>query len=103
MRIRIPGTYSSIESRIALIDLGMVARIPPDLQDRLLQFLLAVSENRPDDAIKVLLSMGERREDADEVRFQREVTDIIAQHQELTLQQPQVGRVVLMCSCAPPA
>jgi len=91
-----PGNVFIIESRIALIDLGMVARIPPDLQDKLLQFLLAVSENKPDDAIKVLLSMGKRREDADEVRFQREVTDIIAQHQELTLQQPQVGRVVLM-------
>jgi predicted unusual protein kinase regulating ubiquinone biosynthesis (AarF/ABC1/UbiB family) len=91
-----PGNVFIIGSRIALIDLGMVAHISPDLQDKLLQLLLAVSENKADDAMKVLLSMGSRREDADEARFQREVTDIIAQHQELTRRQPEVGRVLLL-------
>jgi predicted unusual protein kinase regulating ubiquinone biosynthesis (AarF/ABC1/UbiB family) len=55
-----------------------------------------VSENQADDAMKVVLSMGSAREDADQARFQRDVTDIVAQHQELAQQQPQVGRVVLM-------
>jgi len=91
-----PGNVFIIGSRIALIDLGMVARIPPDLQDKLLQLLLAVSENKPDDAMKVVLSMGSCREDADKERFLREITDIVAQHQELAVQAPQVGRVVLM-------
>ena len=91
-----PGNVFIVDSKIALIDLGMVARITPELQDKLLQLLLAVSENKADDAMKVVLSMGTRREDADESRFQREVTDIIAQHQELTRREPQVGRVVLM-------
>ena len=91
-----PGNVFIVGSKIALIDLGMVAHITPDLQDKLLQLLLAVSENKADDAMKVVLAMGTRREDADEARFQREVTDIIAQHQELTRREPQVGRVVLM-------
>ena len=91
-----PGNVFIVDSKIALIDLGMVARITPDLQDKLLQLLLAVSENKANDAMKVVLAMGTRREDADEARFQREVTDIIAQHQELTRREPQVGRVVLM-------
>ena len=38
------------DGRIGLIDLGMVGRVPPGLDDRLLQLLLAVSDNRPDDA-----------------------------------------------------
>jgi predicted unusual protein kinase regulating ubiquinone biosynthesis (AarF/ABC1/UbiB family) len=91
-----PGNVFIIGSRIALIDLGMVARLSPDLQDKLLQLLLAVSENQADGAMKVLLSMGNLREDADQERFQRDVTDILSQHQEVTLQQPEVGRVLLM-------
>ena len=91
-----PGNVFIVESRLALIDLGMVARIPPGMQDRLLQLLLAVSDNRPEEAKKLLIAMAERGEDNDEMAFQREVTEIVGQHQEVALQQPQVGRVMLM-------
>jgi predicted unusual protein kinase regulating ubiquinone biosynthesis (AarF/ABC1/UbiB family) len=91
-----PGNVFIVEGKIALIDLGMVAHVTPALQDRLLQLLLAVADNRADDAAKTLLLLGEFREEADQTRFQRGVADIIAQHQELTLQRPQVGRAVLM-------
>jgi ubiquinone biosynthesis protein len=85
-----------VNGKIALIDLGMVAHVTPGLQDRLLQLLLAVADNRADDAAKTLLLLAEFREDADQTAFQRGVADIIAQHQEVTLQRPQVGRAVLM-------
>ena len=84
------------EPKIALIDLGMVARIRPALQDRLLQLLLAVGDNKPDDAVKVLLLVAEQREDANQAGFRRAVGDIIGQHQEVALARPQVGRAVLM-------
>ena len=87
---------SAADPKIALIDLGMVARLRPALQDRLLQLLLAVSDNRPDDALKVLLLIAEEREGADEAGFRRAVTDIIGQHMEVQLARPQVGRAVLM-------
>jgi predicted unusual protein kinase regulating ubiquinone biosynthesis (AarF/ABC1/UbiB family) len=83
------------DGRIGLIDLGMVGRVPPGLDDRLLQLLLAVSDNRPDDAAAVLILLAERRH-ADERRFRRAVTDIVAQHQEVVLHEPQVGRTLLM-------
>jgi ubiquinone biosynthesis protein len=82
--------------RIALIDLGMVAHVAPALRDRLLQLLLAVSENRADDAAKTLVLLGEQSDEADEAGFQRGVADILAQHQEVANQRPQVGRAVLM-------
>ena len=87
---------SAAHPKIALIDLGMVARLRPALQDRLLQLLLAVSDNRPDDALKVLLLIAEERDGADEAGFRRAVTDIIGQHMEVQLARPQVGRAVLM-------
>ena len=94
---KIGGAASSAaHPKIALIDLGMVARLRPALQDRLLQLLLAVADNRPDDALKVLLLIAEEREGADEAGFRRAVADIIGQHMEVQLARPQVGRAVLM-------
>src|SRR5207244_3576311 len=75
-----PGNVFLVEGGIALIDLGMVARVTPGLQDRLLQLLLAVADNRADDALKVLLLIAESREEANEPAFKRAVADIIGQH-----------------------
>jgi ubiquinone biosynthesis protein len=91
-----PGNVFLANGKIALIDLGMVAHVAPALQDRLLQLLLAVADNRADDAANTLLLLGELREDADPAAFQRAVADLIAEHQEVRLQRPQVGRAVLM-------
>src|SRR4051812_9389075 len=91
-----PGNVFLVDGKIALIDLGMVARIRPSLQDRLLQLLLSVSDNRPDDAVKVLLLVAESRKEANVAGFRRAVADIIGQHDEIALHRPQVGRAVLM-------
>jgi len=91
-----PGNVFLVNGKIALIDLGMVAHVSPGLQDRLLQLLLAVADNRAEDASKTLLLLGEFREEADQAAFRRGVADIIAQHQEVSQQRPQVGRAVLM-------
>jgi predicted unusual protein kinase regulating ubiquinone biosynthesis (AarF/ABC1/UbiB family) len=55
-----------------------------------------VSDNQPDEAAKVLLEIGECREGADPKGFRRAVTELLAQHSEMSFQQPQVGRAVLM-------
>jgi ubiquinone biosynthesis protein len=91
-----PGNVFLVDGHIALIDLGMVARVRPALQDRLLQLLLALGDNHPDDAVKVLLLIAEKRDEADIAGFRRGVADIIGQHQEVSLRRPQVGRAVLM-------
>jgi predicted unusual protein kinase regulating ubiquinone biosynthesis (AarF/ABC1/UbiB family) len=91
-----PGNVFIVDGRIALIDLGMVARLAPGLRDALLQLLIAVSENKADEVTRVLLRLATVREDADRVAFERAVSDIIAQHQELAGQRPQVGRAMLL-------
>ena len=91
-----PGNVFLVDGRIALIDLGMVARLTPGFQERLLQLLLAVSDNKADDAAKVLLEMGDCREDSDAKGFRRGVGELLAQHNEMSFQPPQVGRAVLM-------
>ena len=91
-----PGNLFLVGDKLALIDLGMVARISPAMRERLLQLLLAVSDNQADEAAEALLAMGERRADADAAGFNRGVADLLAQHHEMSFQQPQVGRAVLM-------
>ena len=91
-----PGNLFLVGDKLALIDLGMVARISPAIQERLLQLLLAVSDNQAAEAAEALVAMGERRADADPAGFNRGVADLLAQHHEMSFHQPQVGRAVLM-------
>jgi predicted unusual protein kinase regulating ubiquinone biosynthesis (AarF/ABC1/UbiB family) len=91
-----PGNvFLTADGHIALIDLGMVAHVTPRLQDHLLQLLLAVSEGRSDDATAVALTLGERRQHFDEPKLTRSVADLVARHQDATLENIQVGAVVL--------
>jgi predicted unusual protein kinase regulating ubiquinone biosynthesis (AarF/ABC1/UbiB family) len=91
-----PGNvFLTDDGRIALIDLGMVARISPDLQETLLQLLLAISEGRSDDAATFAIRIGERREGFDEEGFRRQVNDMVARQQGATPDQIEIGKIVL--------
>lgn len=81
--------------QIALIDLGMVGRIMPGLQEQLLQLLLAISEGRGDDAADIAIKIGDRKEDFAEKEFKHRISEIVAKQQGATVEQLQVGRLVL--------
>ena len=81
--------------QIALLDLGMVGRIAPRLQEPLLQLLLAISEGQSDDAVSLALKLGEVRPDFDEAEFSRRVADLVGRHQDAELRNMQVGKAVL--------
>ena len=91
-----PGNvFITDDGRVALLDLGMVARLTPRVQDQLLQLLLAVSEGRGDDAARFAIQLGRPLDDFDEDEFTRQVGDLVAQHQDESLAQIQVGTVIL--------
>jgi hypothetical protein len=50
------------DGRLALIDLGMVARVSPQLQDALVRLLLALSEGHGSEVAAVMAGLGEKRE-----------------------------------------
>ena len=81
--------------QIALLDLGMVGRIAPGLQEPLLQLLLAISEGHSDDAVGFALKVGEVSPDFDEPEFSRRVADLVGRHQDAELRKMQVGKAVL--------
>src|SRR5262245_43216057 len=82
------------DCRIALVDFGMVARVPPGLQEKLLQLLLAISEGRGEEAATIALRIGERRDDFDEEAFRRPVAALVVETRDAKVGQSQVGRVI---------
>ncbi len=91
-----PGNvFLTDEGSIALIDLGMVARITHGFQERLLQLLLAISEGHGEEAAENTIKLGEAKPDFDEAMFKREIAELVAQHKAADLREINTGRIVL--------
>ena len=91
-----PGNvFITDDARIALLDLGMVDRIGPRLQEQLLQMVLAVSEGRADEVSDVAIKIGETTDDFQEKEFRRRVEEVVGETQNATLGELQVGKLLL--------
>ncbi|HEX8290828.1 MAG TPA: AarF/UbiB family protein, partial [Pyrinomonadaceae bacterium] len=91
-----PGNvFLTDDRRIALIDLGMVARVAPRPQENLIQLLLAISEGKGDDAADITIKMGEAKAGFDEKAFRKAVADLVLENQNAQLENLDSGRVVL--------
>jgi ubiquinone biosynthesis protein len=91
-----PGNvFLTDDGRIALLDLGMVARLPPGFQENLLKLLIAISGGRGEEAADGALKMGEPKVDFNAVEFRRQVAELVAQHQHASLDRLDAGHVVL--------
>ncbi len=80
---------------LALIDLGMVGRVSESMQRGLLHLLMAISEGRGDESVQRAIEIGEKTPDFDERRFRERIVDLVGQYQHSTVQEIEVGRVVL--------
>lgn len=90
-----PGNvFITRDGRLALLDLGMVAYIPPQLQTHLTQLVFAISEGRSEDVVTHALHISQRTPSFDEPGFTRAVADLVATQQNRTLEQIEVGKIV---------
>ena len=90
-----PGNvFITRDKRLALLDLGMVAYIPPQLQTNLTQLVFAISEGRSEDVVTYALHISQRTPSFDEAGFTRAVADLVATQQNRTLEQIEVGKIV---------
>jgi predicted unusual protein kinase regulating ubiquinone biosynthesis (AarF/ABC1/UbiB family) len=78
-----------------LIDLGMVARMSSEMQEKLLKLLLAVSEGRSDEAARQTVAIGRTQERFDAMAFHREAADRVGVIQNATLGEVRIGGVIL--------
>lgn len=82
------------DGRIALIDLGMVATIPPRQRERLLKLVFAAVDGRGEDVARELVAIGTRLEDFDEGAYVREVSQVVSRYAS-SVRRSSEGRMVL--------
>lgn len=80
-----PGNvFLTDDERIALLDLGMVARVIGSFHDNLLRLLLAISEGRGEAAAEVSIRMGEPKPGFNRAEFVRRVSELVAENSSPT-------------------
>ena len=91
-----PGNvFLTDDNRIALLDLGMVARLSPQMQDALLKMVLAIAEGRGEETADLALQAAERREDVNEGEFRRRVAAVVTRATDQGLALQPIGKVFL--------
>jgi predicted unusual protein kinase regulating ubiquinone biosynthesis (AarF/ABC1/UbiB family) len=91
-----PGTvFLTDDARIALLDVGMVARLMTGFLDNLLRLLLAISEGRGEEAAEIAIRMGESKAEFDKAEFSRRVADLVAENANASLSRIDAGHVAL--------
>lgn len=88
------------DGRLALIDLGMVGRLGPALQDSLLKLLLALSTGRGEDAADIVSGLGERLADFNEPAFRRAVAMLVNRHTHQPIGRMKVGLLFMQLQSA---
>lgn len=91
-----PGNvFLTEDDEIALLDLGMVARLLPSFRDNVLRLLLAISEGRGEEAAEVTIRMGEPKPRFDKEDFIHRIGELVAEHADASLSRLNSGQVVL--------
>ncbi|HET8656450.1 MAG TPA: AarF/UbiB family protein [Longimicrobiaceae bacterium] len=95
-----PGNvFLTDDGRLALLDVGMVGRLTPELRTRLLRFMLAIGEGRAEDAAGVMVQIGDPQPGRfDEKAFTRSVAELVLRHEALPAEKIQLGRIVIELS-----
>lgn len=94
-----PGNvFITDDGRLALLDLGMVAHLTQGIRESLLKLLLAVTEGEVEESVEAAKALGEELPSFDEDHLRREVTELVAQHQQATAGEIEVGTVVMELS-----
>lgn len=91
-----PGNvFVTHDHKIALLDLGMVARIGPQMQDHLIKLLLAISEGQSERAAEVAERMGTPRDSYKPSAFRERIAALVSEQYSSNLNRILVGRVVV--------
>lgn len=96
-----PGNvFVTADGRLALIDLGMVARLTGESRKALLSLMLALSEGRGDDAAGAVLDLARVPTREDEQQLRKRIADLVGQTAEARLADLEVGRVLVQIARA---
>jgi ubiquinone biosynthesis protein len=91
-----PGNvFLTNDGRIALLDLGMVGRVTPGMQESLLHLLIAISEGKSEDSANVIVAISQASEDFYAGALKKRIAKLLVERQDQGLQQMSVGKTLL--------
>lgn len=91
-----PGNvHLTKDNRIALMDLGMVAKFGPDLRENILKLLIAISKYNGEETANTLLKMSDYDKNADLSGFRKEINRLVLDSQNKTAKDLQTGRLLI--------
>jgi predicted unusual protein kinase regulating ubiquinone biosynthesis (AarF/ABC1/UbiB family) len=91
-----PGNvFLTDDGRVALLDLGMVGRTTPGMQENLLKLLIAFGEGNQDEVADLVIRMSQTTEDFNAPEFKRRLSHLIARKQDQNLRECKVGHSLL--------
>jgi ubiquinone biosynthesis protein len=91
-----PGNvFLTVDNRIALLDLGMVARLPQRLQDMLLKMVLSIANGRGDETADLALETAEQRDTVNVPEFRRRVAAMVGEYGGEGITLLPIGKVFL--------
>ena len=83
------------DGRLGLIDVGMVARVTPEMREHLIRLLMAVGERRGEEVARLAMDMSEPTESCDSRHFTADVADLVERYATTSVGQLDAGRLVL--------
>src|SRR5687768_5105249 len=89
-----PVADPAIDVKLSLIDFGMTARLSTKMREQIVHLLMALADNRGDDAAERLIEMGDSLPDFDRVAYTREIAGLIARNYDLSIGEVQAGKVL---------
>lgn len=72
------------DGKVALLDVGIVARIAPAVQEQLIQLLLSICEGRSENTAEYLIKLSHRIQNVDEEDFEKAVEEIVLLHRDMS-------------------
>ncbi len=83
------------DGRLALLDVGMVARVAPAVREKLVKLLLALADARPEEVARVTRTMGQELPQFDAPAFERAVADVVGRTADSAMADLDVGASLL--------
>ena len=85
---------TDVDVKLAMIDFGMTARLSTKMRERIVHLLMALADNRGDDAAQTLIEVGDPLPDFGRTAYTREIAGLIARNYDLSIGEVQAGKVL---------
>lgn len=83
------------DHRLALLDLGMIARIGSHTRETMLKLVLATTESDAEEVVDLMAELGTPLDEYDRTGFSRAVSDLLLRYEGAALEEIELGRTIL--------